>query len=85
VEFSVLLSNSAERGLKRLPRAEVLRIRAAIDAMRADPFSGDLQKLKGTAHFRRRVGDYRIIFAVDIARRVVAIVDVARRTSTTYR
>jgi mRNA interferase RelE/StbE len=85
MEFNVLLSNVAEKGLRRLPRPDVQRIRAAIDAMRGDPFSGDLQKLKGTEYFRRRVGDYRIIFAVDIARRFVAIVDIARRTTTTYR
>ena len=83
--LSVLLANAAERGLKRLPRADAHRVRVAIDAMRADPFAGDVKKLKGTENFRRRVGEYRIIFALDLERGIIAIVDIARRTTTTYR
>jgi mRNA-degrading endonuclease RelE of RelBE toxin-antitoxin system len=41
-------------------------------------------KLKGTDAFRPRVGDYRIIFGIDFARGAVGVLDVLRRTSTTY-
>lgn len=53
--------------------------------MAADPFSGDIIKLEGeTDRWRRRVGNYRIFFAVDEAKTTVAVNAISRRTSTTY-
>ena len=53
--------------------------------MRDDPLSGNVVKLKGTGAFRRRVGDYRIIFSIDFKRLTVDVLDILRRTTTTYR
>ena len=58
---------------------------AALDAMQEDPLAGDVVKLRGTVAFRRRVGDYRIIFTIDFAHAAVGIIDVLRRTTTSYR
>jgi mRNA-degrading endonuclease RelE of RelBE toxin-antitoxin system len=53
--------------------------------MREDPFGGDLVRLKGEhSGWRRRVGGYRVFFDVDPARLIVDVVEIARRTSTTY-
>lgn len=55
--------------------------------MAVDPFRGDLERL--TKHdrysFRRRVGDYRILFNVDTDTHRVRVGAVERRTTTTYR
>jgi len=53
--------------------------------MRTDPLLGDVVKLAGQHAFRRRVGSYRIIFQIDFQARAVGILDIARRTTTTYR
>jgi mRNA-degrading endonuclease RelE of RelBE toxin-antitoxin system len=54
--------------------------------MRADPFTGDVVHLKNAeAAYRRRVGDYRILFDVFRERRHVDVVAILRRTTTTYR
>lgn len=58
---------------------------AAIEAMQDNPLSGDVVKLKGTDAFRLRVGSYRIIFGIDFMQHAVGILDVLRRTTTTYR
>lgn len=58
---------------------------AALDAMRADPLSGDVVKLAGHDVFRRRVGNYRIIFSIDFKAVAVGVLDIQRRTTTTYR
>lgn len=58
---------------------------AALDAMRSDPLSGDVIKLAGQDAFRRRVGNYRIIFRIDYKALAVGILDIERRTTTTYR
>lgn len=85
MDFTVHVSHRAQRSLKGIPGSDLRRIRAAIEAMHADPFAGDVVKLKGTEAFRRRVGDYRIIFSIEFERRAVGIIDVLRRTTTTYR
>jgi mRNA-degrading endonuclease RelE of RelBE toxin-antitoxin system len=58
---------------------------AALDSMQLDPLSGDVVKLAGQNAFRRRVGNYRIIFHVDFKSLTVGILDIQRRTTTTYR
>jgi mRNA-degrading endonuclease RelE of RelBE toxin-antitoxin system len=58
---------------------------AALGEMRANPFTGDVVRLQGKDNiWRRRVGSYRIIFEIDIKGLTVDVLDVQRRTSTTY-
>jgi mRNA-degrading endonuclease RelE of RelBE toxin-antitoxin system len=53
--------------------------------MAGDPFCGDVLKLEGeSSRWRRRVGSYRIFFAVDITASTVAVSAIVRRTSSTY-
>jgi mRNA-degrading endonuclease RelE of RelBE toxin-antitoxin system len=50
--------------------------------MKEDPLRGDVRKLHGGLEgFRRRVGDWRIFFDVNLTERQVVITDVERRTS----
>lgn len=58
---------------------------AALDGMQTTPLTGDVVKLAGQDAFRRRVGNYRIIFRVDFKAFVVGVMDIQRRTTTTYR
>jgi mRNA interferase RelE/StbE len=85
MSWAVAVSNRAGRNLKRVPAADQQRIVAALDAMRADPLSGDVVKLAGQDAFRRRVGNYRIIFHIDFKAVAVGVLDIQRRTTTTYR
>ncbi len=84
MQWAVVLSNRAERNLKRVPAADRARLLSAINTMRVDPLHGDVVKLKGRGAFRRRVGSYRIIFSIDFQVSAVGIIDIQRRTSTTY-
>jgi mRNA-degrading endonuclease RelE of RelBE toxin-antitoxin system len=53
--------------------------------MAVDPFAGDVLKLEGDGNlWRRRVGSYRIFFAVNRATRTIHIAAITRRTSATY-
>ena len=85
MSFTISLGNRAEKGLRRIPAADVRRIERALEAMRSDPLLGDVVKLKNTDVFRRRVGDYRILFGIDFGRFIVGVIDIQRRTMTTYR
>jgi mRNA interferase RelE/StbE len=83
--WTVLAAPRARRSLERLPVRDRRRIQAALAAMAADPLAGDVVKLKGRDAFRRRVGDWRIIFDIDFAARAVRVFDVLRRNEATYR
>ncbi len=53
--------------------------------MQADPFQGDIKRLQGQASaWRRRVGNYRIVYDLDFERRLIVVAGILRRTSTTY-
>ena len=84
--WSVSLAKSAQKQLDELPDRDFARIDAAIASMRVDPLTGNVVHLKNAeAAFRRRVGDYRILFDVSSERRHVDVVAIVRRTTTTYR
>ena len=83
--WELLLAGPARKALERLPAAGRRRVLAALDAMERDPFSGDIVRLKAQpTAWRRRVGDWRILFDVNLEQRLVLVHDIVRRTSTTY-
>ena len=86
MSWDLVITKPDERDLRALGANDRLRISAAFEAMRSNPYSGDLRFLKGTAGaLRRRVGSWRILFDVDPPRRRVVVLGVKRRGSTTYR
>ena len=85
MNWRVILAKSAEKQFRRLPAPETQRISHVLDAMQINPLGGDVVKLGGMKNaWRRRVGNYRIIFELAVERNVVFIHEIARRTTTTY-
>ena len=86
VNWDFQLGNSAAQALRRIPKGDLERINTALNAMRNDPLAGDVIPLKGryAGSFRRRVGSWRIIFALNDQRKMIEVQDILRRTSTTY-
>ena len=75
----------AARAFDDVPLADLEHINAAFEAMRSDPYSGDIKFLRGTNRtLRRRVGAWRILFEVNSDQRLVIILGVTRRSSNTY-
>ncbi len=61
--------------MAKLPRKERERLLDAMLAMKADPFAGDVAKLKGSLEgWRLRVGRWRVLFVVDQENKAVVIV-----------
>jgi len=82
VSYTITYSREAARQMAGLGKRDIRtarRIIGVIEKMAADPFAGDVKRLRGAPWYRRRVGDWRIIFAVDGDRLVVEIVRVAHR------
>ncbi len=83
--WTLLIAKHVRRQLERFPTADRKRILAVLQAMIADPLSGDIARLKGQpTAWRRRVGSYRIFFDLYPDRRLIEVADIRRRTSTTY-
>jgi mRNA interferase RelE/StbE len=55
------------------------RIAAAIDTLAADPRPVGVAKLAGRDDFRIRVGDHRLVYAVDDDERLVIVAGIAHR------
>ena len=83
--WQLRIAKQVARKLKKVPRKDQERIAEAIVEMRASPFRGDIARLKNeSAAWRRRVGNYRIFFDVDVEELLVNVTDIRRRTTTTY-
>ena len=77
------VTGPAKKGLERIPKRDVRRIYGALEMMSGDPFSGDIAKL-GDNEWRRRVGNYRILYEINVQEKLIIIHEIKRRTSTTY-
>lgn len=64
MNWKLVVTKNARKELAKLPSRDQLRIEAALDAMEADPFGGDIKRLNlRPPSWRRRLGNYRI-FAI---------------------
>jgi len=63
----------------KLPLDVRLRIEAALDEMGLRLASYPHYRMTGSAHCRLRVGDYRIIYAFDVARNEIHLLAVGHR------
>ena len=86
MDWDVRLGNRARRALEQVPTRDLARIETALLEMQRDPHAGDTRPLHGRHQgaLRRRVGSWRIIFAIKAEERVVLVADITRRTSSTY-
>ena len=82
--WTVVLAGPARKPLKHVPARDRQRVVAALEEMQQNPFSGDIRKLQGLPGFRRRVGNWRILFELVPERQHLVITAIDRRTSTTY-
>jgi mRNA interferase RelE/StbE len=78
--YALFIKRSAERDLRRLPRALFERVNERILTLRDDPRPPGARKLAGTLEgWRVRVGDYRILYQIDDDAQTVTIVRVKHR------
>ncbi len=64
--YNIRFKRSVEKDMRRLPGTVLSRIMKRLESLSLAPFPAGARKLAGTKYFYRvRVGDYRIIYAVD--------------------
>ncbi|MEW8958812.1 hypothetical protein MHOCP_22960 [Moorella humiferrea] len=73
-KFKIILAKQPARYIERLNRKWQERILAILEDMSVNPFTGDIETIKGKpGHYRRRIGGYRLKFTVNIEERAVHI------------
>ena len=83
--WQLRIAKQAQKNLANVPRKDRERILKAVSEMRENPFKGDIVHLKGEPNaWRRRVGNYRIFFDLNVEELLVDVTDIRRRTTTTY-
>ncbi len=71
--------------LDALSDRDLRRVAKAIHVLAENPRPHGCQKLKGMDGWRIRVGPWRVIYHVNDSERLVTIVEVRRRSESTYR
>lgn len=85
VNWRLEIDPQVYKNLKKVPKKEIKKILDAIEALPANPYSGDIQKMKGEVNvWRRRVGEYRVFYEISINENAIYVFWVERRTSKTY-
>jgi mRNA interferase RelE/StbE len=78
--YTIEIRPRAHRSLRQLDTPARKAIASAIDGLASDPRPADVSALKGHRPWlRTRVGDYRIIYAVDDRARLVTVAAIAHR------
>ncbi|MDR7422417.1 MAG: type II toxin-antitoxin system RelE/ParE family toxin [Armatimonadota bacterium] len=84
-EYRVVFARSARREVEALEASVARRIISRVEALATDPRPPGCVKLQGAADlWRVRVGEYRVIYAIDDDQRLVDI-RVVRHRSDAYR
>ena len=87
--YRLEVSPAAGRDLKRLERRitrqDFERLRDAVRRLATEPRPHGVRKVKGAEKaYRIRVGNYRVVYEVYDDDKLVLILQVARRSETTY-
>ncbi len=78
--YRIELRPAARRTLAGLAREAQERIRHAIDALAATPRPPSTVKMHGSdGYYRLRVGDYRVVYAIEDAVLLVLVVRIGHR------
>lgn len=77
--YIVALKRFAEKELERLPVKIYDRIIEVLVSLKENPLPRGIKKLHGSPGYRIRVGDYRILYAVDEDEKKVEVFSIAHR------
>ncbi len=87
-EFTVLLSNKAEKGLRKAEAKTRKRLQEALDFLKLNPVPTqefDVTKISASkANYRIKIGRYRILYTIIWEQRLVKVFDIDRRDENTY-
>ncbi len=85
MSWIVIIAGRAKKEIKKLPQKDSERVEVILKEIESNPYSRDIEKIQGEKYtWRKRVGNYRIIYDIYKDRHLVVVHRIERRTSTTY-
>jgi mRNA interferase RelE/StbE len=81
--YRIEWKSSAEKELKAIDRQHIPRILEAVESLTINPFPTQSRKLRDVEKsYRIRVGDYRVVYQVDVEEGMVTIYHIRHRKDT---
>ena len=78
--YKITWKTSAQKELRNLKKATILKILNAIEELAGNPFPHAGRKLRGSVHtYRIQVGDYRVVYNVSPSVLTIEIIRVRHR------
>ncbi|MFI5459417.1 MAG: type II toxin-antitoxin system RelE/ParE family toxin [Isosphaerales bacterium] len=78
--YEIQFTRAAERGLALIPKVDLRRVDAVVLGLAGDQHPSGSKKLRGAGDlYRIRVGDYRVVYTIEVERLVVLVVNVGNR------
>jgi mRNA interferase RelE/StbE len=83
--FSISFKPSVDKDLRRLPKSLIPRVMEKIEDLKSEPFPPQVVKIPVADRlYRLRVGDYRIVYEVEVKKKIITI-HYVRHRSVVYR
>lgn len=77
--MKLLVGKTASKQLLKIPYKVRVKIESKIEKLPADPFPAGYQKLSGREGYRLRIGDYRVLYALDKKQKVIIVLSAQHR------
>jgi mRNA interferase RelE/StbE len=78
--YAVEVKSPARKELEALPDNVLVRVIRKLEALGRTPRPAGCKKLKGYKdHWRIRVGDWRVVYIIDDAAKIVSVTPIAHR------
>ena len=77
--MKILFVKSAEKEILNLNKTLGQRIFQKIGLLANDPYGQNSQKLEGNKGYRIRIGDYRVVYAIDKENKTILIIKIGHR------
>ena len=85
MKYKVIFSPAVEKSVLRLLPVDYIAISRDIQSLAEAPRGQQTKKVVGSAYWRLKVGQYRVIYAISDEEKLIYIERVARRNEKTYR
>lgn len=79
MRYAISIKRPAEKELKALPPRVRDRVAARLLTLEDNPRPVGVKKLQGEESYRLRIGDYRILFAIDDQQQQITIYAIGHR------
>ncbi len=77
--YKLIFKPAFHKSFKHIPRSDRIKIIKRIDDLVKNSRTSGCEKLSGQSKYRIRQGDYRILYTIDDAERIVRVIKVGHR------